>query len=64
MQPMSRSRLRAYRPRYLRSGIGEDGDASRSYPTPSELFTAIGAILLIALSVGLLAEWLADALGP
>jgi hypothetical protein len=63
MSHLSRKEFRTYRPRYLRSGIGEGRDASGNYPTPAELFSAIGAILLIALCVGLAADLLADALG-
>jgi hypothetical protein len=42
--------------------IDGDNDSSRSYPTPAELFSRIGAIILVALCVGLAADFLVNAL--
>ena len=64
MHNLSRRGLRAYRPRYLRARIGEDHEAAGPYPTPAGLFFAIGAILLIALCVGLAANLLANLMAP
>ena len=57
-----RKALRIYRPRYLRPVIDRDDDLSRKYQTPAELFSRIGAIILIALCVGLAGDFLANAL--
>jgi hypothetical protein len=62
MHSIRRKGLRTYRPRYLRSGIEGAEDAARSYPTPAEVFSGIGAIILIALCFGLVADFLAGAL--
>jgi hypothetical protein len=62
MHNFPRKGLRTYRPRYLRPVIDGDDDASRTYPTPAELFSRIGAIVLIGLCVGVAANFLANAL--
>lgn len=62
MHDFPRKALRTYRPRYLRPVIERDDDLSRTYPTPAEMFSRIGAIILIALCVGLAADFLANAL--
>jgi hypothetical protein len=62
MHSIRRKGLRTYRPRYLRSGIEGAEDAARSHPTPAEMFWSIGAVILIALCVGLASDLLANAL--
>jgi hypothetical protein len=62
MHSIRRKGLRIYRPRYLRSGIEGGEDSARSYPSPTEMFSSIGAVILIALCVGLAADLLANTL--
>jgi hypothetical protein len=62
MHNTQRKGLRTYRPRYLRPVIDRDDDSFRKYPTPAELFSRIGAIILIALCVGLAGDFLANTL--
>ena len=62
MHSIRRKGLRTYRPRYLRSGIEGAEDAARSHPTPAEMFSSIGAVILIALCIGLAADLLANGL--
>jgi hypothetical protein len=62
MHNFPRKALRIYRPRYLRPAIDRDDDSFRKYPTPAELFSRIGAVILIALCVGLAGDFLANAL--
>ena len=60
--PNLRREGRVYRPRYLRSVVDRGAESSRSYPTPAEMFSRIGAIILVALCVGLAADFLANAM--
>ena len=69
MHNFPRKAPRIYRPRYLRPVLDRDDDSFRKYPTPAgkyptpaELFSRIGAIILIALCVGLAGDFLANAL--
>ena len=49
-------------PRDGRPGWIGGGDANRTNPTPSEMFLKIGVTILVALCLGLAANFLVDAL--
>jgi hypothetical protein len=50
-------------PRDRRSERAGDDEAKRSYPKPAEMLLKIGALILVAVCVGLAVDYLVHALG-